>query len=304
MSNKKYLNTPIRQLSADAEYPDDEFRFVAEISNKDLDSHYSRMDDNTLDNFVKDINDGGVALLNGHQRGGIEDNWGRWIEAKRDGDKVIATASMLRSNESTPPHLNVDEHIRRIERGYYRDVSVGFYGHKEICDLCDNEVFNWTSKNRCSHWPGQEYEHEGEKTIATYEIKDANLSECSLVYDGANDSANILNVRNAPKELVDWKNKDLKETSTKQSELSELEKIGLKYKSDLIDQLVIEGVRALGDDFDEDKQREKYNRWSIDDIQEQIETYKKFTNFTGGRKIKDPSSQSGEGTQLPSWIYG
>lgn len=297
MQTKRNLYAPIRKLPDDANYPDDEYRFTAEISNKHLDAYYSRIGDRALDQFVKDINNDGVALQNGHRKGSMEDTWGRWIEAKRDGNAVVATASMLRATDSTPPHLNMDEHIRRIERGYYSDVSVGMYNVREICDLCDNPIFDWTSEDRCKHWPGEEYDIEGERQTCTYEITDARLAEVSIVYDGATPGASIISPRNAPEELINWKRK------RDSNNLSELEIVGRKYKSDLIDQLIAEGVRALGNKFDEDSKRKMADKWDIEAIVAQTEEYKELCTFVGGRKIQE-TNQRENGSEYPSWIFG
>ena len=287
-------NLKIRQLAEGTECPEDEFRFTAEVTNKDLDGYFSSMDDESLDNCVKQINDGGLALLNGHNQGGIENILGKWISAERQGDKVIATASMLRSNENTPENLNVDEYIRRIEKGYIQDVSVGFYGHRSICNLCDDDMFDWT-RSKCNHWPGKEYDGK----TCTYEIKGAKFGEVSLVFDGANDSTQIMSMRNAPKEIL-----NMKQTAASDENLSELELIGRKYKNDLIDKMMVEGVRALGNDFDEDSKRKQVETWSIDAIQQQTAEYEKVVPFTGGRKTGSGTTDSNQGFRLPSEIFG
>ena len=105
------------------------------------------------------------------------------------------------STDSTPEHLNVDEHIRRIERGFYKDVSVGMYNVEEICDLCDNPIFDWTAEERCTHWPGKEYDIDGERKMCTYQITRARLAEVSIVYDGATPGASIITPRNASKRI-------------------------------------------------------------------------------------------------------
>lgn len=299
MNLKHNHNFSIRQLSDSEECPEDEFRFRAIITSKNLDSYYSHMNDESLDNFANKINTKGVSLLDGHQTDGLDKIIGRWTEAKRDGDQVIATATMLRSTDKTPDHLNIDEYIRRVEKGFYTDVSVGFYGHRSICDLCDGDIEDWTSKNRCKHWPGKKYEIDGAERVCTYQIRDAQLGEASLVFDAANEDCQILSVRNAPKELINWK-----QSKDNDENLSELELIGRKYKRDLIDQLVVEGVRALGSDFNEDKERLRYEKWSIDDIQDQIKTYEKFTNLTGGRKIKSNETHQRSSNNLPDWVFG
>ena len=293
MKNRKQLYK-IGIRTYEAECPDDEFRFQAEISNKNLDSYYSRMDDASLDNYVNDINNGGVALVNGHQYNGIENVLGTWFEAERKGDSVIATARMLRSNESTPEKLNVDEYIRRIERNILKDVSIGFAQQREICDICDNPIFEWgSSKDRCIHYPGQEYDG----TICTYEVRGAHLAETSLVFDGATPGAEIITARNAPDELVEWKKGEPKTDSL-------LEGYGRMYQEKMINRLIRAKVRVVGHDFDEEKDRQKYLGWRVEDVMEQINVYKTAYNVTGGRKINDEGNDKPKVVQLPFAIFG
>ena len=282
---------PFKIRKHEGECPDDEFMFDAIISSKDLDTWNSRMNDQSLDNFVSDINGGGIALVNSHKGDDLNKVLGKWTNAERKGDQVIATASMLRATDNTPPELNVDEHIRRIERGYYNDVSIGFKSEQNICDICDKDIFDWNQSDRCSHYPGQTYN--GVK--CTYEVRNAHLAEVSLVYDGSNPAAQIINVRNAPKELVNWKEGNVKETN------SLLEEFGKRYQKDLIDELIAEKVRVVGHDFDEDKDRKRYLGWNVEDVLEQINTYKKAANITGGRKIEStPDKRRG----LPIHFFG
>ena len=289
MKNKQLYKIGIRSYTD--ECPEDEFRFQAEISNKNLDSYYSRMDDASLDNYVNDINNGGVALVNGHQYNGIENVLGTWFEAERVNDSVIATARMLRSNENTPEKLNVDEYIRRIERGILKDVSIGFAEQREICDICDNPIFGYGSGERCPHYPGQVYDG----TVCTYEVRGAHLAETSLVFDGATPGAEIITPRNAPDELVEWKKGPTKTDSL-------LEEYGKKYQEVLINDLISAKVRAIGHDFDEEADRQKYLGWRVEDVLEQIEVYNKVDNMKGGRKINDPDEPTT--VQLPFVLFG
>ena len=284
----------IRQYPGD-DCPEDEFRFDAEISNKNLDAYFSTMDDTSLDNYVSDINNGGVALLNSHNYSDLRSVIGKWTNAKRDGDSVIATATMLRSNDKTPDDLNVDEIIRRVEKGFYTDVSVGFHGSREICNICDKPIFDYRSKDRCEHWPGELYDG----VQCTYEVRDAHLAEASLVYDGATPGAMVINARNAPEELVNWKRGTPDATEATQI----LVDYGKKYQIELIDKLIEEKVRTIGHDFDEERDRAKYLLWPVEDVMEQIAVYQKAQNYTGGRKINDQPSLK-EQLNYPRYLFG
>ena len=87
---------------------------------------------------------------------------------------------------------DTDSFSRAIEDGLVSDVSVGFYGYEERCNICESEL--WSGS--CRHWPGLKYEIEkGEKketVVATTTIYNAHLSEYSLVYDGALEGAVIV----------------------------------------------------------------------------------------------------------------
>ena len=114
--------------------PEDEYRFEAEISNDILDAHHSRMDaETTLANFVEDASNG-VPLQDSHSNE-ISRTLGRSVEAKLEGERAIATFSMLRDAPETPDNMKVGEYIRRVERGMFTDVSVGFSGGQDICDI-------------------------------------------------------------------------------------------------------------------------------------------------------------------------
>ena len=296
MKNLRF-SLPLELHGDGAECPDDEFRFDAVIASGNLDDYHSRLNTQTLDNFVKQINERGVSLLDSHGHDSVNKVIGRWYQARRDGDKVIATASMLRSTDKTPDNLNVDEIIRRVERGHIKDVSVGFLGGEQVCDICEGDIFKRGSGKRCRHWPGQVYDIGGQEKTCTFEVRNAKLAETSLVFDGANADAQIINVRNAPQELIDWKEGD------ENPDLSMLEEYGVRYQKQLIDELISEAVRAIGHGFDEDKQRAKYMKWPVQDVMEQIDVFKRAQNIQGGRKIEGGTADNNP-AKMPTFIYG
>lgn len=182
---------------------DDRYEFSAEISNDLLDSYYTTMDRSTLRNF-RDDSKSGVAFLEGHDTRRI--NLGRTFDARlnklEDRQRVIADIFTVRdiNFSSNVSFASTNDFIRSIEQELVADVSVGFYGGRWECDICQKELFDFWAwlggrdeEEMClEHWPGYTYEVEGRSELATATIKDANLSEVSVVYDGATPEAQII----------------------------------------------------------------------------------------------------------------
>ena len=181
---------------------DERYEFGAEISNDLLDSYHSYMDESTLKNF-RDDSKAGVAFLEGHNNRLI--NYGRTFGARiqnlDDRKRVITDIYTIRdiNFSGNMSFASTNDFIRAVEKNLVNDVSVGFYGGEFICDLCDRELFDfwaWLMDDReteyCEHIPGATYENaDGKKEVATYTIYNANLSEVSVVYDGATPEAQI-----------------------------------------------------------------------------------------------------------------
>ena len=181
---------------------DERYEFGAEISNDLLDSYHSYMDESTLKNF-RDDSKAGVAFLEGHNNRLV--NYGRTfggrIQNLEDRKRVITDIYTIRdiNFSGNMSFASTNDFIRAVEKNLVNDVSVGFYGGEFICDLCDRELFDfwaWIMDDReteyCEHIPGATYENEdGKKEVATYTIYNANLSEVSVVYDGATPEAQI-----------------------------------------------------------------------------------------------------------------
>ena len=191
MKNQLKLYFPIQTRESDATgnpLPDDVFEFLARISNKQLDGHYSRMSESTLMNYSDNIKNG-IPLMIDHQEG-IRSQIGMFTEADYKDNVVEAVARMLRDTDDTPDSMKVNEFIRRISAGLYRGVSVGFRAGSEICDICEKDI--WTlSANGCQHVPGRTYDG----TVCTYEVRDAHLREISLVSTPSNTETNIIDTR-------------------------------------------------------------------------------------------------------------
>ena len=299
MNSKRLLmKLGTRQLDQSA-VPDDEYRFMGEISNPILDSYNSHMTESTLENFVADSKSR-VSLQADHSQE-IARTLGYSIEGERDGDAVITTFSMLRDSETTPSHLSLNEHIRRVEKGFYNDLSVGFHGGREICDICpgDREVWGWTPDGaNCEHWPGQRYDG----TVATYRIDGAHLGEVSIVTAGANAQTQILQRSKDPTidgNLIKFK----KDGSTHKrsgdgdpppvddAHKAMLMKDGEFYRNSIIETALQEGVRAEGKEFDNDKWKERLESWDAKAILDQIAVWKRLGDAqwkgNGGRMTHD-----------------
>lgn len=176
---------------------DDRFIFEAEISNTGTDAYFTHMAADTLRNFAKAAADG-VALLDSHSGLNLAVGYsagGRFVEEDGAG-RTVARFYIMRGIRFGGRHsyASTDDYITAIEGGIVRDVSVGFYGGRWMCDICKSPYYG---VGGCNHIAGWEYEVEAdngrtERVVCTVTIHDADLSEVSLVYDGATPGAMIL----------------------------------------------------------------------------------------------------------------
>lgn len=181
----------------------DEYPFAMEISSNRLDSYYTHMALDSLDNFRKDAGTGdGVGILEGHRSDTLP--IGRTEKATRDDvadnemesgrrERVVADSYILRGMDlNNLTYASTDGVIRAIDRGVLIDVSVGFYDALFRCDICRLDVFDWSREDYCRHWPGRKYEIDGEMVMCTATIEGARLAEVSIVYSGATPEAGII----------------------------------------------------------------------------------------------------------------
>jgi len=177
--------------------PADAFFFEAEISSTSLDAYFTHMADSTLRNFARDAGEG-ISLLDSHDgyKLGVGYSASGRYEEQDGAGRVVATFYIVPGLNYGGRHSFAasDDFIRAIRSGVVRDVSVGFYGGRWVCDLCKQPYFGQGST--CTHVAGYEYdiERDGRMTreLCTVAIHDARLSEVSLVYDGATPGAMIL----------------------------------------------------------------------------------------------------------------
>lgn len=184
------------------------FVFEAEISNTRVDSYYTHMDRSTLLNFAR-AGGVGVALLDSHTSSilPIGYSYDARYEERADGDgATIASFYTLRGLQFGGRHsyATSDDIIAAIEGGLVRDVSVGFHGGDWTCDICHLDYFGMFSgrEQYCTHYAGMTYEVTGDdgvsrQRLATVKISGADLSEVSIVYDGATPGAMITKAERA-----------------------------------------------------------------------------------------------------------
>ena len=299
----------------------DPFFFGAEVSSSRLDSYYSQMDLSSLKNYAQAGRDG-VSFLDSH------DYRKMGIGMSTDGLLIEGDPHRVELDFYTVPGItfggqhsyqSTDDFIRALESRLARDVSVGIYGGKELCQICQSPVWGRTD---CIHFPGETYEVDEAQVLATSVIYDAQLAEVSIVFDGATPGAMITKFEQElsagrldpgqlgqmatryrtaglPEYQKSWqvklpaeRSKPMNETirdltellgcevddllavvtdlyqgqselvrevarlEQKNKELAPLAADGKTYKADLIEQALAEGVRALGNDFDEPTYRE------------------------------------------------
>lgn len=165
----------------------------AEISSDVVDAYYTHMLMNTLTNFANDARSG-VAFLPGHKHNELP--FGRSLDAMLE-NAVEPPRTRCVADFYTVPGLKLnnvatDDLISGIRSGLLRDVSVGFFGGRMVCDICGRDFWDWD----CPHVPGVQYEVKQDNVVsvkmATYGVDNAHLAEVSAVYDGATPRAEIL----------------------------------------------------------------------------------------------------------------
>lgn len=179
------------------------FFFPCEMSNRNLDSYYTRMDDSSLQNFAEDAK-AGIAFQDSHNSYAMGP--GRSLtgafEQVADGARTVADFLVLPGIRfGSGSYASSDDFIRHVRAGIATDTSVGFYFQNTDpnvfagcrCDICGENLYRWD----CPHIPGMTYEITSEagvitRVVCTGKIINAHASEESIVYDGATPGAAIL----------------------------------------------------------------------------------------------------------------
>lgn len=172
------------------------FIWGVRASTSDVDSYYTFMSRSTLKNFAAEA-EAGVSFQNSHRY--FELPFGRSLSGRVVGPGNSGSghhrmeADFFTVRGANFNGVATDQLILGIESGIIKDVSVGFYGGKFICSICNKDMFDWSDwKNMCPHIPGVEYDKldkEGKtigREVALARVEDAHLSEVSAVFDGAN----------------------------------------------------------------------------------------------------------------------
>ena len=366
MEDVRYFPAIIHTRAMGAELPDDDddkywIRVLA--SNDKLDMHNSIMDPKTtLQNYEKEAKTKpGVALKDHHAYRSF--GYGRSANAVlTDKNELFIDFYILKNMdyEGIREFKSSEQLIRAIEYELVNQVSVGFYGEREICNLCNlprrrYSYWDWEPERegQCTHKMGKEYDvGDGEKEKATYTVYDAHLKEVSLVEFGSNRNTGIEKKREIA-EAIEWvftekpgpgistpifdgirkfmeenfmtdqewiaqlREKldipNLKTTDepdavveTLEEELTSLrEKVeeqkdeiadltldaedGKAYRQARVDEGIKQGVRAHGDDFDEEYHREYYADLPLDKLEKAIESNQKIADaaLPAGRNTRD-----------------
>lgn len=166
------------------------FFWRAFISNTRVDTHFTHMMVSSLRNYAREAAIG-VAFLPGH-------NWRHQpIGGSLTGELLEENGeTSVRADFYTLAGLEIGEVktdglIASIKGALTRDVSIGMYGGKWLCDICGQDYY----RGRCPHLAGFTYEEEKDgvirQVLALVGIEDAHLSEVSGVFDGSTPGAMI-----------------------------------------------------------------------------------------------------------------
>ena len=180
------------------EEDDDKYWVRITASNGELDRHNSIMDPKTtLKNFEADAKAKlGVALKDHHAWRSF--GYGRSADAMlNDKNELLIDFFILKNMDYSGSGLyftSSEQLIRAIENDLVNQASVGFFGAREICNLCNLPIrkysyWDWEPERegQCTHKMGKKYENKnGKMEPATYTVYDGRLKEVSLVEFGSN----------------------------------------------------------------------------------------------------------------------
>lgn len=198
------------------EEDDDKFWIRVSASNPEVDKHNSIMDPKTtLKNFEVDAKSRlGVALTDHHAYRSF--GYGRSSDARlTDKNELLIDFYIVKNMayEGGRREFRTSELlIRAIENDLVNQVSVEFYGAREICNLCQLPIRryswydDWDSQRdeKCTHKMGKKYDVGNSKMeTATYTVYDARLKAVSLVEFGSNRQTSIETKREIA-EALDW----------------------------------------------------------------------------------------------------
>ena len=208
----RYIPGIIQTRAMGAELPDDDddkYWIRVQASNDKLDLHNSIMDpETTLVNFENDAKTAPFVALKDHHGsfGSKSFGYGRSQNAILTPDnELLIDFFILKGmeyNGSSRQFNSSAQLIRAVEQDLINQVSVGFFGEREVCNICNLPIrhsnfwdWEWDIKHdpeRCPHKMGKEYDvGDGKMETATYTVYDARLKEVSLVEFGSNRQTSI-----------------------------------------------------------------------------------------------------------------
>ena len=321
---------------------DDKYWIRVQASNDKLDLHNSIMDPKTtLKNFEKAAKTAPFVALKDHHGyySSRSFGYGRSANAELTAENaLLIDFFILKGMEyggSAREFTTSEQLIRAIEQDLINQVSVGFYGAREICNLCQLPIrrysyWDWEPERegQCTHKMGKQYEVDGKKQTATYTVYDAQLKEVSLVEYGSNrkttieqkremrsfmeellmtdqewiaklrEALDIPNIKStdAPEAVVETLKTEVQglreQNETLRDEKADLvadAEDGKAYRKARVDEAIKQGIRAHGDDFDEEYHREYYADLPLDKLEKAIASNKKIGDaaLPAGRNTSD-----------------
>jgi hypothetical protein len=168
----------INELAATGLKPEDVYVFKCVVSTNALDSYFTRMTQQSLENYAADAT-AGNPLMTGHRWGTLPvgRSFSGRVEEIDGLLSVIVRDYMLRAYEIGD--TNTDVIARGIQAGTIKSMSIGFGGSDcwYRCSICGRSIMD----RECPHYPGLEYD--GVRAFAW--VENARMIEHSLVYANA-----------------------------------------------------------------------------------------------------------------------
>ena len=323
MENIRYFPATISTRALHADMPendDNKYWIRVTASNDKPDLHHSIMDPKTtLRNFEQDAKTApGVALKDHHAYRSF--GYGRSNDAVlTDKNQLMIDFYILKNMEyegQGREFRTSEKLIRAIEGGLINQVSVGFFGEREVCNLCQREMRRWSwwdnndSDEYCTHKPGKKYDvGDGRMQTATYTVYDAHLKEVSLVEFGSNRETAIEKKRemqdaigeilksdkklrdalNMPNDVVQSLQTEVENLRQQVEQLTHDAEAGKTYRQARVDEAIKQGIRAYGDHFDEEYHRAYYTDLPMEQLEKHIAHNKKMgdTALPAGRRTSD-----------------
>ena len=328
MDNIRYFPATISTRALHADMPendDNKYWIRVTASNDKPDLHHSIMDPKTtLRNFEQDAKTApGVALKDHHAYRSF--GYGRSSDAVlTDKNELMIDFYILKNMEyegQGREFRTSEKLIRAIEGGLINQVSVGFFGEREVCNLCQRELRRWywwdntDSDEYCTHKPGKKYDvGDGRMQTATYTVYDAHLKEVSLVEFGSNRETAIekkrqmqdvigemlmtdkrlrealnISLSDNPDEVMQSLQAEVQVLREKIERLSHDAEAGSTYRQARIDEAIKQGIRAYGEHFDEEYHRAYYAELPMEQLEKHIAHNKKMGDavLPTGRRTSD-----------------